>query len=175
MPRRIYTYSGDMGWNLWNFVSTIGAFTIAAGTLVFLANVIWSVRRGAVAGADPWDGATLEWSIPSPPPEHNFDRIPTVHSARPLWDAKYGGHDGHPQGLHSHPGAQPVATAVAVAEPHAEHEEHIHMPPPSYWPLVASIGLFLVAAGILFWLPLSVIGLFTVFVGINAWAYEPVD
>jgi cytochrome c oxidase subunit 1 len=177
MPRRIYTYSGDMGWNLWNFVSSVGAFTIALGTLVFLANAVWSVRRGALAGADPWDGATLEWSIPSPPPEHNFDRIPTVHSARPLWDSKYGGHEGHDHGVHSHPGTAPVATAVAVAEPHAEHEheEHIHLPPPSYWPMVASIGLFLVGAGVLFWLPLSLIGLFTVFVGVNAWSYEPVD
>ncbi|HEV8638807.1 MAG TPA: cytochrome c oxidase subunit I [Chloroflexota bacterium] len=183
MPRRIYTYDADMGWNLWNFVSSVGAFTIALGMLVFLANFFQSVRRGVVAGPDPWDGATLEWSIPSPPPEYNFAVIPVVHSARPLWDAKYGAHGAHvvrtPEGgqlvpagghgaeAHAH---APTATAVAVAE---EHEEHIHMPNPSYWPMVVSIGLFLVAAGIVYWLPLSVVGLFTIFVSINAWAYEP--
>jgi cytochrome c oxidase subunit 1 len=172
-----------MGWNLWNFVSSVGAFTIAIGTLIFIANVFQSVRRGALAGNDPWDGATLEWSIPSPPPEHNFDRIPSVHSARPLWDEKYGGHvggHGAPSGGARVPVAAghvaeshaPAATAVAVAEAAAEH---IHLPPPSYWPLVVSIGLFLLAAGIVYWLPLSLIGVFTIFVGVNAWAYEPVD
>src|SRR5205814_4016226 len=133
-PRRIYTYGPEMGWNTYNMMSTIGAFTIAAGTLVFLYNFFNSVRHGEVAGDDPWDGATLEWSIPSPPPEHNFDHIPTVHSARPLWDAKYGVEAGHVPG-HTSEGGQLVAaghhgehvsvvgaasaTAVAVAS-HAE-------------------------------------------------------
>src|SRR5579885_412174 len=149
MPRRIYTYPADMGWNTYNLVSTVGAFTIAAATLVFLYNFFRSVRSGEIAGDDPWDAATLEWSIPSPPPEHNFDRIPTVFSARPLWDEKYGvegghGHDGgggalvaagH-RGEHASAVGAPAATATAVAE-HAEaHAEHIHMPNPSYWPMV---------------------------------------
>jgi cytochrome c oxidase subunit 1 len=187
MPRRIYTYDADMGWNLWNFVSSVGAFTIALGTLVFLANFFQSVRRGVVAGPDPWDAATLEWSIPSPPPEYNFKVIPVVHSARPLWDAKYGGaHDAHvvgtsgggqlvPAGGHgaeAHAHA-PAATATAVAEGHDEHEEHIHMPSPSYWPMVVAIGLGLLALGILYWLPLSIAGILVLFVSINAWSYEP--
>src|SRR5881296_1078910 len=72
MPRRIYTYSPDLGVSTLNLVSTIGAFTIGVAILLFVYN-LWRTRRhGAVAGMDPWGGATLEWSIPSPPPPHNF-------------------------------------------------------------------------------------------------------
>jgi heme/copper-type cytochrome/quinol oxidase subunit 1 len=69
-----------------NLVSTIGAFLIAAGVLIFLVNFFNSVilGRGKPAGDDPWEGDTLEWATPSPPPVYNFPRIPVVHSARPL-------------------------------------------------------------------------------------------
>ncbi|MGH2757866.1 MAG: cytochrome c oxidase subunit I, partial [Actinomycetota bacterium] len=77
-PRRTYTYPEGMGWDTWNFIETIGAFVIGLSALVFLVNVVASRRRGQEAGGDPWDGRTLEWSMPSPPPEHNFDEIPIV-------------------------------------------------------------------------------------------------
>jgi cytochrome c oxidase subunit I len=187
MPRRIYTYSAEMGWNSYNMLSTIGAFTIAIGTLVFLFNFFKSVRYGEVAGDDPWDGATLEWSIPSPPPEHNFDHIPVVHSSRPLWDLKYGAHDDHgpvaPGGggalvAAGHHGAEahahaPAATAVAVAEHADEPHEHIHMPNPSYWPLVTSFGIFCLAAGLIFGLWISFVGVAVIFIGVNGWSFEP--
>src|SRR5438128_4826353 len=64
MPRRIYQYPPGRGWDAWNFVETIGAFVIALSILAFLANVVWTRRRGKAAGADPWDARTLEWSIP---------------------------------------------------------------------------------------------------------------
>ncbi len=85
MPRRIYTYAGGQGWDIYNFVSTIGAFTIAVSVLIFIVNWFWSLRNGEVMGNDPWGGATLEWSTSSPPPPHNFDKIPTVHGLNPLW------------------------------------------------------------------------------------------
>src|SRR4030088_1397391 len=88
MPRRIYTYPANMGWNFWNFVSTIGAFTIAAGTLVFFIDAIRSVRRGPPAGDNPWDAPTLEWATSSPPPSYNFVRIPVVDGADPLWEQR---------------------------------------------------------------------------------------
>src|SRR6202049_2313841 len=89
MPRRIYTYEPGRGWDTWNFIVTIGVFFQAAGILVFLGNLIWSYFRGKLAGNDPWDAWTLEWSANSPPPAYNFALIPTVQSRRPLWDLKH--------------------------------------------------------------------------------------
>ena len=89
MPRRIYTYQADRGWDLWNFVSTIGVIFQAIGLLFFVANLIYSYWRGRKAGDDPWDAWTLEWATTSPPQEYNFAELPTVRSRRPLWDAKH--------------------------------------------------------------------------------------
>ncbi|MHC4245465.1 MAG: cytochrome c oxidase subunit I [Planctomycetia bacterium] len=88
MPRRIYTYEADRGWEIWNLISSIGVPVQMAGVAIFLWNAIRALRRGPVAGDDPWDAWTLEWGTTSPPPEWNFDRIPTCTSARPLWDRK---------------------------------------------------------------------------------------
>jgi len=89
MPRRIYTYSEDRGWDLWNMVSTIGVLFQALGVLIFVINMAWSYWKGKDAGDDPWDAWTLEWATTSPPPEYNFEKIPVVRSARPLWDLKH--------------------------------------------------------------------------------------
>ena len=89
MPRRIYTYEPGRGWDTLNFIITIGAFVQAIATLVFVANLVISYFKGELAGNDPWDAWTLEWSIPSPPPSYNFASIPVVESRRPLWDLKH--------------------------------------------------------------------------------------
>src|ERR1700729_4166687 len=89
MPRRIYTYEPGRGWDFWNLIVTIGVAFQAAGVLFFAGNLIWSYFRGKVAGNDPWDAWTLEWSTTSPPPSYNFAAIPTVASRRPLWDLKH--------------------------------------------------------------------------------------
>ena len=68
MPRRIYTYDSDMGWNLWNAVSSVGYLILALGVLILIVNIIWGVLSGEKAGGDPWDARTLEWSMSSPPP-----------------------------------------------------------------------------------------------------------
>jgi heme/copper-type cytochrome/quinol oxidase subunit 1 len=85
MPRRIYTYAAGQGWEIWNLMSTVGAFLIAASVLVFIINVFTSARKKERAGRDPWGGATLEWATSSPPPAHNFDTIPPVKGRDPLW------------------------------------------------------------------------------------------
>ncbi|HET6368773.1 MAG TPA: cytochrome c oxidase subunit I [Pseudomonadales bacterium] len=136
MPRRIYTYAGDLGWNFWNMVSSIGAFIIALSILVFIVNVFKTRRSGQVAGPDPWDARTLEWAIPSPPPIYNFAAIPTVHGRDELWLQKHGdGHGGAPTPRPAAPTAQEIAA--------------IHMPPPSYWPILLALALTFMLAGLL--------------------------
>ncbi|WNO52703.1 cytochrome c oxidase subunit I [Stakelama saccharophila] len=86
MPRRIWTYPAGMGWSTLNLVTTLGSFLFAVGILIFFFNVIKSLRSGAPAGANPWGGSSLEWSVSSPPPPYNFAVIPTVASRHPLWE-----------------------------------------------------------------------------------------
>lgn len=89
MPRRIYTYDPGRGWEIYNLLSSIGALLQAMGILCFVANLLWSARKGEPAGDDPWDAWTLEWSTTSPPPAYNFETLPEVRSRRPLWDLKH--------------------------------------------------------------------------------------
>ncbi|HVP22080.1 MAG TPA: cytochrome c oxidase subunit I [Anaerolineaceae bacterium] len=91
MPRRIYTYAPGQGWDLWNFVETIGGFIVAISFLFFIYNLIKTFRQPATHPVDPWDGFTLEWTTSSPPAIENFETIPTVRGRRPLWDLKHPG------------------------------------------------------------------------------------
>ena len=86
MPRRVYTYQSGLGWDVWNLIETIGAFTLAIGILCFVINFLASLRRGENAGPNPWGAGTLEWATSSPPPPYNFKILPEVHSRNPLWD-----------------------------------------------------------------------------------------
>jgi cytochrome c oxidase subunit 1 len=97
MPRRIYTYLPDRGWEWWNLVSTLGVPLQGLAVLIFVLNVVVSLRRGRPAGDDPWDAWTLEWATTSPPPSYNFDSLPEIRSRRPLWDLK---HPDDPDGPH---------------------------------------------------------------------------
>jgi len=97
MPRRIYTYPADRGWDLWNLIASLGVPIQAAAILIFVVNVVISLRRGERAGYDPWDAWTLEWTTASPPPPYNFETVPVVASRRPLWDLK---HPDDPDGPH---------------------------------------------------------------------------
>ncbi len=89
MPRRIYTYEAGRGWGIWNLICTIGVVFQVIGTLIFVLNILLSLRKGQPAGNDPWDAWTLEWATSSPPPEYNFAETPTIKSRRPLWDIKH--------------------------------------------------------------------------------------
>lgn len=89
MPRRIYTYGAGRGWEVWNFIESIGAFIIATSIMIFIVNFFLSLHIRATNESDPWDGFTLEWKTASPPPVYNFAEIPAVRSRRPLWDEKH--------------------------------------------------------------------------------------
>ncbi|HEX5984098.1 MAG TPA: cbb3-type cytochrome c oxidase subunit I, partial [Solirubrobacterales bacterium] len=88
MARRVADYLPLHDWTTLNTISTIGAFTIFLGVLVFLFNVMRSLRLGALAGPDPWEGQTLEWATSSPPPRHNFESLPPIRSHTPLLDLR---------------------------------------------------------------------------------------
>ena len=89
MPRSIYTYEPDRGWNHLNLIISIGGMIQGIAVLIFAWNLVLSYFQGKVAGNDPWDAWTLEWAVPSPPPAYNFAVDPVVHSRRPLWDLKH--------------------------------------------------------------------------------------
>jgi len=86
MTRRVYTYPNYPGWGTLNMISTIGAVVMGISSLIFIWNIVVSVRHGEPAGDNPWEAWSLEWATTSPPPVHNFDRIPPIRSRRPLWD-----------------------------------------------------------------------------------------
>ncbi|HZC04121.1 MAG TPA: cytochrome c oxidase subunit I [Ktedonobacterales bacterium] len=89
MPRRQYTYPAGFGWEGLNLLSTIGAFTIGVGVIVFLVNFFWTMAKKRTATNDPWDAFTLEWATTSPPPVENFVTIPVVRGRRPYYDMKH--------------------------------------------------------------------------------------
>ncbi|HKD86001.1 MAG TPA: cytochrome c oxidase subunit I [Terriglobales bacterium] len=89
MPRRIYTYEASRGWEGWNLIVSIGVIFQALGVLFWVFNVLKSYFKGKIAGNDPWDAWTLEWSTTSPPPDYNYAELPVVRSRRPLWDLKH--------------------------------------------------------------------------------------
>ena len=151
MPRRVYTYAPGMGFDTMNMISTIGVFAIVIATIVFMVNVMKSMRSGETVGSDPWGGATLEWAIPSPPPVYNFASIPTVHSVHPLWEAD----------------------ATDLIRDVNRTRGPIHMPPNSFWPAVAALGVVLLMSGMIFGWWVGIPGLVFLLVGIYSWAFEP--
>jgi cytochrome c oxidase subunit 1 len=160
MPRRVYTYPAGLNFEFWNLIETVGAFMLAAGFLVFLVNIIKTWRGPRNAPADPWGGATLEWAIPSPPQEFNFPKLPRVGSSIPQWDARR-------------------AAGGKLPEPVPVSGAGIHMPNPSFWPLMAAIGVNLVLSSLLFirhwpsWYALTLFGVAWLFFSVFRWAFEP--
>ena len=86
MPRRIQTYSPNAGWSGPNLLASIGFGVLFIGVILFVVNLIVSIRTREPAGDNPWDAGTLEWATSSPPPEHNFTWLPPIRSERPVFD-----------------------------------------------------------------------------------------
>ena len=149
-----------MGWEFLNQMVSVGAFVIAASMIVLMINIGRSMRQGERAGANPWGAATLEWSIPSPPPHYNFAVVPTVRSLHPLWDE-----DGN----------------VVLPPALPQYEEPL-MPSPSYWPLVVAFAITMIAGGLIIWQAHAIAGLTVMasmgLLGMRAiygWVLEPLE
>ncbi len=173
MPRRTYRYPPGMGWDLMNQLETIGAFVIALSVLLLFVNLFWSSRRGEIAGGDPWDARSLEWSIPSPPPEYNFAEIPIIHSRDDWWHRKYT-EDADGRLVKLPAGGADDTTATTATAITSDPRHGIHMPSPSYFPMVVAAGLPCLGYAAVFtdirWV---IPGLVLLLFGIFAWGLEP--
>jgi cytochrome c oxidase subunit 1 len=152
MPRRIYTYDTALGLDKMNLVSSIGAFILGASFLIFIYNAFWTRKRGQVAGKNPWNAATLEWAMSSPPPVYNFSVLPEVSSRLPLW------------------------TENGVSEIPDEPPEPVHVPGGTIWPILTASGILTMATGAIshtLWLVIAG-ALLTAF-SIYRWAFEPFE
>ncbi len=150
MPRRVYTYEDESGWWIYNLLSTIGAFVLFSGILVFIANLLYSRYRGQLAGDNPWGADSLEWSVASPPPNQGFSIPPIVRSRHPLWDQD-DLHSGEPRvrnllrALSQWPLTWRAALVTGVND--GQPEEVIRVSGPSIWPFVAACGTVLLFVG----------------------------
>ncbi len=142
MPRRVFTYLPNQGFDTMNLISTVGAILMGIGTLVFVINAIITYFKPGKVADDPWeDGRTLEWSIPSPAPEYNFKQLPLVRGSDAWWKEKMEGNK-----------------EMKPAEPIGP----IHMPSPSILPFIMSVGLFIGGFGFMYhiyWLAIGGIGI----------------
>ncbi len=157
MPRRTYTYPKELNFEALNQLETLGSFILGLGFVVFLFNILKTTRGPRNAPADPWNGATLEWAIPSPPPEWNFGEEPVVHGRDPLWDLKR--QRGGP-----------------LPEPSPGTGAGIHIPPPSYWPLVSAIGVTAIFVALILSHKLGpwgiIFAVLLTFFGVYNWLFE---
>ncbi len=148
MPRRVYTYPAGIGFDWLNLVVSIGSFIFAVGVLLLLVNVVRSLRYGAIAGANPWDAPTLEWSVSSPPPPYNFAVIPRVASRHPLWEDRLKEREvrsATQEGLLLDHGRETIATTPLDAVP----DLILKMPEDSYTPFALGVALALSFTGLL--------------------------
>lgn len=130
MPRRIVTFLDGQGLNTGNFISTIGALTMAVAILILLVNVVITSVKNVKVANDPWgDGRTLEWALPSPPPFYNFKQLPLVRGIDAYWLEKMEG-----------------KTEMTPAEPIGD----IHMPNGSILPVFISLGFFIASFGAIY-------------------------
>jgi cytochrome c oxidase subunit 1 len=162
MPRRVYTYPAGLGLEVPNLLSTIGAFVLAVGVVLFVVNGVVSLYRGVIAGPNPWGAASLEWATSSPPPVYNFAHIPVVESDTPLWDVE---------------GELPVVTGLRV-----DHKEMLlttvvaatpdtrePIPEASLWPFISACAVGIVFVASIFSPWAIAAGVVPCFIALTAW------
>ncbi|HYC58731.1 MAG TPA: cytochrome c oxidase subunit I [Thermoanaerobaculia bacterium] len=152
MPRRVYTYLSETGWGQLNLLATIGSVVLALGFLTYFINALVCAKRGEFAGANPWDGPTLEWATDSPPPHYNFIHMPVVSSTEPLWHA--------PEHAPLVTGLSTTAKEVLITRTFdAEPDHRYTYPAPSAWPFLTALATAGIFLGLLFTPWAFVIGL----------------
>jgi cytochrome c oxidase subunit I len=171
MPRRVYTYNNYPGWGVLNLIISLGSLLFAVGVLLFCVNVAKSLRVGAKATSNPWDGPTLEWSVSSPPPPYNFAVIPTVASRHPLWESRLSDNEALSsidRGLLLDHGKETVATSALDASP----DMILEMPDDSFAPLILTGGLSVLFIGLLLknWIAVG-LGMLLSATGILLWLW----
>lgn len=174
MPRRVYTYQAGLGWDIYNIISTIGAFIFAAGILVFVWNFIATHFNGSRQASDnPWDGDTLEWATSSPPINYGFRRLPIVHSRHPLWEQKklFEGEERTEklvEALAKWPTKWRAALISTTIE--GQPEEVFRVSGPSIWPFITAVGVIIIFGAEIFTARLIVgLGVLVTIVGIIGW------
>lgn len=171
MPRRVYTYPAGIGFDWLNLIVSIGSFIFAIGVLLLLVNVVRSLKHGAIAGANPWDAPTLEWSVSSPPPPYNFAVIPRVVSRHPLWEDRLKEREvrsATQEGLLLDHGRETIATTPLDAVP----DLILKMPEDSYMPFALGVALAAGFTGLLLhWWWLVVIAGIAVAASIVIWLW----
>ncbi len=157
MPRRIFTYAEEFGWGNLNLLATAGYFVLFISILTFMYSV-WQSRSSRPVSHDPWDAPGLEWSIASPPPPYNFAEIPRVEGRDHYWIVKDRAREE----------GNPITGPEALVDPAS-----IHMPSPSYWPIITAAGVALIGGGIVSHYGISFLGGIIAFLGVIGWANEP--
>ena len=170
--RRTWVYAEETNLGFWNLIVTIGAFILAVATLVFMANWMYSRRKGKVAPFDPWDARTIEWSIPSPTPVWNFSKAPEVKSLDDFWHQKYGeDEDGRAV---RREGTDDLL--VQLEDEGLNPKEEIHLPSPSYFPIILAFGLPFIGYAVIYKsIPLALIGVILLLIGGFGWGTEPLE
>ncbi len=164
MPRRVYTYLPEMGWRDLNLLATVGSWIITASIVVFVVNVLKSLRTGAMAGADPWGAPSLEWAAASPPESFNFRDIPVVEGRFPLWESK--SELLVATGLRTDRREVLVTTALD-AIPESRHEA----PGPTIWPLVMAVAVAVMFIGAIFTPWAYAVGFVFGIIGFAGWGW----
>ncbi len=158
MPRRIYTYSAEFGWENLNMLASLGYIVLFVSFLVFMHNVMYS-RKSRKVSHDPWDAPGVEWTIASPPPAYNFAELPQIQGRDHYWIVKE----------NAEAAGTPITEPEALVDPNS-----IHMPSPSYWPLFTAVGVALIGGGLLSHYALSFVGGVITMMGVIGWGNEPV-
>jgi cytochrome c oxidase subunit 1 len=164
MPRRIYTYLDGMGWGSLNLTASVGAVIVVVAMLVFAVNLLWSLRRGAVAGPNPWDADTLEWLTSSPPPPYNFVDTPVVVGREGLW--AYTTEIPVVTGLNSDR-PEVLITSIMQTEPVYRH----NLPQPTWAPLFMAVVIAAMLATGIFTPWGVVVGTFAIAVPFYLWGW----
>jgi len=172
MPRRIYTYPAGLGWDWLNMLSTVGGFLFGLGTAVSLYNFFWSRARGAPAGPNPWDGDTLEWSLPSPPPHENFAVIPAVSSRHPMWDGVLPAANVEGGGVDAALERQtPITEGMDTVV-----EDIMQVPEETYVPFLSALGVGIVFVGFLVsQVTVIVVGVVLAAAAVGVWTWRTAE